>query len=158
MNKFTIIATLCLLSLLLLNCRSKPKEISYRPSTSDFIEIPTHSISKNDLDSIYTVVGQMPSFPGGDAELMKYLAQNITYPEVPEEEKAILFLGRIIARFYIDVDGSVRDVKMQRSMHPAVDSMFVRVLENMPKWEPGKQNGKNVPVYYTIPLHISPRR
>lgn len=157
MNKFTILATSCLLSLLLLNCKSKPKEISYRPSTNDFIEIPTHSISQNNLDTIYTVVEQMPSFPGGEADLMKYLVQNITYPKIPDSEEYLL-ATRITARFYIDADGSVRDVRIQRSMHPAVDSIFVRVLKNMPKWEPGKQNGKNVPVYYTIPLLISPAR
>jgi len=98
---------------------------------------------------IFEVVEQMPSFPGGDAALMQFLSKNIKYPVVAEENG---IQGRVIATFVVERDGSITDVKVVKSVDPSLDKEAVRVLKSMPKWIPGKQNGSNVRVKYTVPV------
>ena len=97
----------------------------------------------------YTAVEQMPQFPGGTSELMKYISANLRYPEDAKRDKTE---GRVIARFTVKKDGSIGDVNIVRSVSPSLDAEAVRVLSGMPKWEPGMQNGKAVPTLYTVPV------
>lgn len=102
---------------------------------------------------IYLVAEQMPEFPGGDVEMMKYMSSNW---RIPEEQIPLLIRRSVAARFYVDTDGSINEVKIVRSTaNNVVDSCFIELIKNMPKWESGKQDGKPVPVYFTIPLHFS---
>ena len=100
-------------------------------------------------DSIYEVVEVMPVFPGGQDGMMKYLSDNIKYPE--EAMKADIE-GRVFTRFIVNEDGSVSDVEILRSVHPLLDAEAVRVVKAMPKWTPGKVGGKAVKVRYSLPL------
>jgi protein TonB len=104
---------------------------------------------KEEETKVFDVVEQMPSFPGGDAELMKFLSSHIKYPVVAEENG---IQGRVIAQFVVERDGSISDVKVIKSVDPSLDKEAIRVLKSMPKWIPGKQNGAPVRVKYTVPV------
>ena len=112
-------------------------------------EVVVDEKPKEEETKVFDVVEQMPSFPGGDAELMKYLSTHIKYPVVAEENG---IQGRVIATFVVERDGSISDVKVIKSVDPSLDKEAIRVLKSMPKWIPGKQNGSAVRVKYTVPV------
>lgn len=100
--------------------------------------------------TIFEVVEEMPEFPnGGQAGLMQYLAKNIKYPTIAQENGT---QGRVVCQFVVNKDGSIVDVKVLRSVDPYLDKEAVRVISTMPKWKPGKQRGKPVRVKYTVPV------
>ena len=98
---------------------------------------------------IFTVVEQMPMFPGGDAALMGYLRDNMHYPTVAAENGV---QGRVVVGFVVERDGSITDVNVLRSVDPSLDREAMRVVKAMPKWTPGKQNGSAVRVKYQVPV------
>ena len=100
-------------------------------------------------DDVYEVVEKMPEFPGGIAELMKYLSSNIKYPV--EAHKAGI-QGRVVVSFVVNKDGTVKDAKIVRSVDKSIDAEALRVISAMPKWQPGYQDGKAVSVRYTVPV------
>ncbi len=97
----------------------------------------------------YTMVEQMPQFPGGANELLSYIAKHLRYPAIAAENGV---QGKVYIRFVVTALGSVEGVEVIRSLDPHCDKEAMRVIASLPKWIPGKQNGKNVPVYYTIPI------
>lgn len=99
--------------------------------------------------SVFTMVEQMPQFPGGEEELLKFISENLKYPYVASESG---IQGRVIVRFVVSVTGEVTNIEIMRGLDPSCDREAIRVIKTMPKWIPGKQNGKNVPVYFTIPI------
>ena len=98
---------------------------------------------------VFQVVEEMPQFPGGLSEAMKFLAKNIKYPVEAQQAK---IEGRVIVRFVVGRDGSVSNVEVVRGVSPELDAEAVRVVSLMPKWIPGKQRGKAVAVKYTMPI------
>ena len=104
---------------------------------------------ENEPQGVFDVVENMPEYPGGAPEMMKYLATNVKYPE---EAFSKGIEGRVILTFIVEKDGSISNVKVAKSVNEVIDAEAVRVVENMPKWKPGKQNGKEVRVKYTIPV------
>ena len=98
---------------------------------------------------IFQVVEEMPQFPGGMGEAMKFLAKNIKYPISAQQAK---IEGRVIVQFVVEKDGSVSDVKVMRGVNSELDAEAIRVVSMMPKWIPGKQRGKAVAVKYTMPI------
>lgn len=88
-------------------------------------------------------------FPGGVNELSAYFAKNIKYPLVAEEND---IQGRVLVTCVIDHDGSVTNVKVLEGVDPSLNKEAIRVVRAMPKWVPGKINGKTVRVRYTIPV------
>jgi protein TonB len=116
----------------------------------DIADIAEHRVAvKEDKPEIFLHVEQPPQFPGGEKELMKWLGENIKYPTIAQEQG---IQGRVVLRFVVSPDGSVGQVEVQRSLDPSCDKEAVRVVKNMPKWTPGKQNGNAVYVYYTLPV------
>ena len=110
----------------------------------------TKTTKKADASNkVYEVVEQMPTFPGGDAALMKYLAENIKYPVSAQKAKE---QGRVVVQFIVEKDGTVTGVKTVRSVAPALDAEAVRVIKAMPKWTPGRQGGQPVRVNYNVPV------
>lgn len=97
----------------------------------------------------FRTVEQMPQYPGGEAEMRAFILKNIKFPDIAEESG---LQGRIVVRFVVDKTGNIRDAKVLRGMHPEYDSAFLNVINTMPRWIPGKQNGKEVDVYYTLPI------
>lgn len=102
-----------------------------------------------DTGQIFTYVEQMPEYPGGHAQLMKYLAENLHYPEEAVENGTS---GKVIVDFIIRADGSITDITIKRGIGDGCDEEALRVIKNMPHWIPGKQNGIPVNVSYTLPI------
>ncbi len=100
---------------------------------------------------VFQVVEKMPSFPGGDAALMKYLSDNVKYPVIAQENGVS---GRVICQFVVNRDGSIVDIEVVRSVDASLDKEAVRVIKSMPKWSPGQQRGKPVRVKYTLPVNF----
>lgn len=100
-------------------------------------------------NSVYDVVEQMPSFPGGISGLRTYLNQNIRYPAEAQENCA---QGRVVVSFVVGKDGHISDVTVLRSVDPSLDKEAIRVVRNMPRWTPGKQGGEPVRVRYNVPV------
>ena len=107
----------------------------------------TAQTKKNDM--VFDVVEVMPQFPGGQIAMLQYLMKNIKYPEQAVKEG---IQGRVTVRFIVEKDGSISDVKPVLSVHPLLNKEAVRVVESMPKWTPGKQNGKPVRVRFNLPV------
>ncbi|WP_321332928.1 energy transducer TonB [uncultured Bacteroides sp.] len=100
-------------------------------------------------DKVFDMVEQMPTFPGGQAELLSFIGKNLKYPTIAQENGT---QGRVICQFIVGKDGTVRDVQVVKSLDPYCDKEAVRVIRSMPRWIPGKQNGKTVTVKYTVPI------
>lgn len=98
---------------------------------------------------IFVTTEVMPEFPGGASALMQYLGKNIHYPVVSQENGV---QGKVIVQFVVDVDGSIINPVVMRSVDPYLDKEAIRVIASMPKWKPGMQRNKPVRVKYTVPV------
>ncbi len=119
----------------------KAVEVKYTP-----VEVEEEEVEEQ---QIFQVVEEMPSFPGGTAECMKFLSKNIKYPTISQENGV---QGRVIVQFVVNTDGSIVDAVVARGVDPYLDKEALRVVSMMPKWTPGKQRGKAVRVRYTLPV------
>lgn len=104
-------------------------------------------VKAENADNVFGMVEEQPSFPGGQAALMKYIEENMRCLD-PESDAS----GRVIVQFVIGKDGTVKDPKVVRGITPALDGEALRLVRNMPKWKPGKQMGEAVEVRYTLPV------
>ena len=98
---------------------------------------------------VYDLVDEMRSFPGGPAELMKWLSSHIQYPAIARES---CIQGTVIVAFIVEPDGSVSNAKLVRSVDPYIDQEALRVVRQMPKWNPGKRAGIPVRVRCCLPI------
>ena len=98
---------------------------------------------------IFTVVEEMPKFPGGETKLLEFINKGIKYPVIAQENG---IQGRVICSFVVNRDGTVVDAEVVRGVDPSLDKEALRVINTMPKWTPGKQRGKPVRVKYTVPI------
>ena len=120
-----------------------------QPAKSDGIAAVPHATKEETKEEIYRSAEQMPRFPGGEAALMKYIQTHIKYPPTAARNHV---QGRVIVRFVVREDGSVDAVKVVRSVDKDLDREAVRVCKTLPQFTPGRQNGKIVPVWYTLPV------
>lgn len=100
-------------------------------------------------EEVFTIVETMPEFPGGESALRKFLADNIRYPALAQENG---IQGKVVVEFIIGKDGGVYDIAISRSVEGTLDKEATRVVGLMPKWIPGKKNGKTVKVKYFLPV------
>ncbi|WP_290183461.1 energy transducer TonB [Muribaculum intestinale] len=100
-------------------------------------------------NKVFTAVEQMPQFPGGEAELMKYIQKNLKYPPVAMENN---IQGRVVVQFVVTKTGKIGEVKVARGRDPDLDKEAVRVVKSLPDFIPGKMNGQSVNVWYTLPI------
>lgn len=110
------------------------------------------SNSQKQENGVFFMVEKMPQFPGGSGALMKYLSQNVKYPASAQANN---ISGRVIVQFVVEADGSITRDKIIRGVDPALDAEALRVIKAMPKWVPGENEGKKVPVKYTVPIVFS---
>jgi periplasmic protein TonB len=103
-------------------------------------------------DKPYNYVEQMPEFPGGDGEMMKYLSKNIRYPAAAQRAGVE---GLVVLSFVVSRTGEISEIEVVKSLGSGTDEEAVRVVKTMPKWSPGKQNGRSVPVRYTLPVRFA---
>lgn len=97
----------------------------------------------------FVVVEEMPMYPGGDGELLKYIAEHTQYPEIAKENN---IQGRVIVRFCVTSKGGVSQVSILKGVDPELDAEAIRVVNTLPAFKPGKQGGKPVPVWYMVPI------
>lgn len=102
-------------------------------------------------EQIFVAVEQQPEFPGGTAALMKWLANNVRYPQMALENG---ISGRVIVKFVVEKDGSVSGVTLVRGVDKDLDREAIRVVKSMPKWQPGKNNGQAVRCYFNLPVNF----
>jgi len=121
------------------------------PNGTDLIVEITESPETNNevTETIYTWAEEMPKFPGGDSELMKFFSQNLSYPEIAKRAGVE---GKVILSFIVDKNGNIVDVKVAKSIGAGCDEEAMRVLKIMPSWIPGKQNGNPVLTRINIPV------
>lgn len=100
---------------------------------------------------IFTIAEEMPEFPGGAVELMKYLNENVKHPKEALEAG---IEGRVLLSFIVEPNGTISNVKVTKSLGSGCDEEAVRVIKNMPRWNPGKRHGTPVRVYYTMSVNI----
>lgn len=103
----------------------------------------------NSEDKPVYSVEQMPQYPGGDEALLKFIKENLKYPKEAAEGGVE---GKVVIRFVVNREGTVTDVTVVRSLNAVCDQEAMRVVKMMPTWTPGKSNGRNVPVYFTLPV------
>ena len=103
-------------------------------------------------EEVYIIVEQMPGFPGGEEALLKYISDHMEYPTMAIERG---IEGRVTVRFVVNKDGYVENVEVIRGVHELLDKEAVRVIKSLPRWNPGKQNGVAVAVYYNIPVNFT---
>ena len=118
-------------------------EVKYTP-----VEVEEEEV---DEQEIFTIVEEMPEYPGGIAAALKWIANELKYPAIAQENGV---QGRVTVRFTINADGSVVDPVVVRGVDPHLDKEALRVIGKMPKWKPGKQRGKAVRVSYNLPVRF----
>lgn len=122
------------------------KEEVVAPVSPEAKEAPADSTAK---EEVFMVAEQMPEYPGGMKEMLKFLQDNLKYPENAMKNNV---QGRVIVQFVVEKDGTPTEFKVLRSVDPDLDAEALRVLQTMPKWKPGMQRGEVVRVKYTVPV------
>ena len=126
-------------------------EHSWKASTATIPDNPAKDNMKPDKNGVYQIVEEMPSFPGGDRELMEHIAKNIKYPQEAMDKE---IQGRVFVSFVVEKDGSVSNVELKRGIGGGCDEEAIRVISTMPKWNPGKMKGEPVRVSYMMPINF----
>ena len=114
--------------------------------------VNTNAMAQNKevaTDKVLEKAEVMPEFPGGEQAMMKFVAENVQYPEEAKEKE---ISGRVLVGFIVEKDGSIADVKVVKGIGGGCDEEAVRVVKAMPKWKPGMDKGKPVRVHYMLPL------
>ncbi|MDZ7743140.1 MAG: M56 family metallopeptidase [Bacteroidota bacterium] len=128
---------------------SKAEETKEATMQSTENEVRPQSKPQEEKGEIYTVVEEMPGFKGGKEDLFKYLQENIQYPETAKKDS---IQGTVFISFVVGKKGEVENVEILRGVRKDLDQESIRVVSEMPNWEPGKQNGKVVRVMYNLPI------
>jgi protein TonB len=116
----------------------------------EIVEEVKEEVQEEDPEATpFVVVEEMPMYPGGDAELLKYIAEHTQYPEIAKENN---IQGRVIVRFCVTSKGGVSQVSILKGVDPELDAEAIRVVNTLPAFKPGKQGGKPVPVWYMVPI------
>ena len=116
------------------------------------ILVTTKKTESEDDGEVFMIVEEMPEYPGGMGEMMKFLSHHIKYPAEAKQKGE---QGRVVVSFIVGKDGKLRDFEVKRSVSPALDAEAIRVVKEMPAWKPGKQRGKAVDCRFTLPVSFS---
>ena len=119
----------------------------------DIADIKEVITSKPDAEEakVFTYVEQMPTFPGGETALMKYIAENLRYPSVSQDQG---IQGLVIIKFVVTDTGNVGEIQIVKSLDPNCDREALRLVKTLPKFHPGRHQGKPVNVWYQIPIRF----
>jgi protein TonB len=116
----------------------------------EVVEAVKEEVQEEDPEATpFVVVEEMPMFPGGDAELLRYISEHTQYPEVAKENN---IQGRVVVRFCVTSKGGVSQVSILKGVDAELDKEAIRVVNTLPTFKPGKQGGKPVPVWYMVPI------
>jgi protein TonB len=114
-------------------------------------EATTDIEEEEDSDQIFMIVETMPEFPGGQAEMMSFIFENLKYPDAAKENGP---QGRVTCSFVVNKDGTIVDAEVVRGIEASLDKEAIRVINAMPKWKPGLQRGKPVRVKYNLSVNF----
>ncbi len=147
-----LIAALLVLSSLAGHAKTK-KANTAKPTDNKevVVDFATVDNNKGPEEQIFTSVEQMPVFPGGDRAMMEFLAQNIKYPTTAQEHN---IQGKVVLQFVVTKTGEIGEVKIVKPVDPELDAEALRVVKLLPKFIPGKSEGKDVAVWYTLPVYF----
>jgi protein TonB len=126
----------------------------------DAVVVPTegngNGVVEEKAPEIFTVVEEMPEFPGGTMEMMKYIQKNIQYPQMAREAG---LSGKCFLKFVVNGSGNISDVTVLKGVPGCseCDKEAIRVVKSMPNWKPGKQNGRSVSVFFNLPINFQLR-
>ena len=154
MRMLLILPVFAMLVLLNTQCdNAKPNDEKQQPAVTEtwtILEQPVYDKEALNLqDSIYRVTEVMPQYPGGPNEMMKYIQENIKYPQSAIDNK---IEGRVFVTFVVEKDGSISNAVVLRGIEEACDAEALRVISSMPKWNPGQHKGEVVRTQFTIPI------
>ena len=135
----------------------EPMEVSQEQSEvndvdvmMDYEDIESEEVKPDySRQKVYDIVDEMPTFPDGDHELLKYIADNLEYPQEAVDGD---IQGTVFVRIIVEPDGSISNTKIVRGIGSGCDEEAIRVVESMPNWEPGRRKGEAVRVYMSIPV------
>jgi protein TonB len=143
--KKSVLIALAIITFVACTKKTNNEQLMHTPSAAETICSPD-----NEEEDIFTVVSQMPEFPGGMGELMKYLGESIKYPSKARDNQ---WEGRVLCQFIVEKDGSISNAEIvQSSGYQLLDVEAMRVVLNMPNWSSGKQDGDSVRVKFTLPI------
>ncbi len=111
--------------------------------------VPLEPEDEEEDPVIFARAEEMPEFPGGERELIRWIARNVKYPAIAREND---IQGRVFVRFVVTAQGKVDKVSIIRKVHPLLDNEAMRVVKAMPEWKPGRHRGTPVNVWYTVPI------
>lgn len=111
--------------------------------------VQPQKVNKSGISIVHNIVDEMPSFPNGQSALFDYLAKNLKYPAVAEENGV---QGRVLIKFLVKKDGSIANPIVEKSVDPSLDKEALRLVNAMPRWNPGKKNGVSVNVEFSLPI------
>ena len=141
--KYALFAPLAIALLLASNISCTSSDADSMPASTPAMEV--------DENHVFEIVEKGAEFPGGMAACLKWMMENLDYPTAASEAG---IQGRVYVSFVVQKDGSLTDVKIARGVHPTLDEEAIRVVKKMPKWKPGRQNGKEVNVRATVPVNF----
>ena len=139
------VAAICMIA-----CTQSPKSTD---KAEPEVKVTEVEVEKEEVteQTVFQVVEEMPEFPGGMAECMKWVGKNLKYPVIAQENGV---QGRVIIQFIVTKEGNIEEPVVANGVDPYLDAEALRVIKAMPKWKPGKQRGKEVNVKYTLPIHF----
>lgn len=126
-------------------------EIDQETEIIEFVPEQVEVVEKTKEPEIFTVVEDMPEFPGGQAELMRYLQQNLDYPPLAKENN---IQGRVVIEFVVDENGKITNPRVVKDIGWGCGEAALKVVKTMPRWKPGKQRNKPVAVRYNLPVRF----
>ena len=141
--KYALFAPLAIALLLASNISCTSSDVDSTPASTPAMEV--------DENHVFEIVEEGAEFPDGMAACLKWMTENLDYPTAASEAG---IQGRVYVSFVVQKDGSLTDIKIARGVHPTLDEEAIRVVKKMPKWKPGRQNGKNVSVRATVPVNF----
>lgn len=140
-----IINKYCDTSIIYNGVKTKITSLDFDPANTSLFNASTDG-------KIFIIVEEMPHFPGGDSMMFEFLINNLQYPKYAREKD---ISGKVIATFVVDKDGNIKESKILKGIGGGCDEEVIRLINSMPKWTPGKQNGKNVAVQYSMPFSFN---
>lgn len=150
MKKDVLFTVTAVIGLLLTGCNANPStgQETTPDSATETTTAPTDSLSLP-TDSVFEVAEVMPEFPGGTQALFKFISGNLKYPQNAIDGQ---IEGRVVLQFVVDKAGKVGNIRVVRSIDPALDQAAIDVVRALPDWKPGMQDGQPVNVRYTLPV------
>jgi TonB family protein len=165
LKTFLVLPLILITLVVLSSCAAKKKLATVQTETApppppaqqnsalkDNVKVVKAEVTDESDSTPFVVVEEMPEFPGGDTELLKFIAENTKYPETAKKNN---IQGKVIIRFCITAKGNVNLVTALKGVDPELDAEAIRVVSTLPAFKPGRQGGKDVPVWYMMPIEFS---